>query len=83
MQTFLASSGDFACCVASPKGKFVYGVSRSDSVLYCFDVESGKVEHVMKLHAREVVSLCHHPHKNIIASCSEDGTLKLWKPKRK
>jgi WD40 repeat-containing protein SMU1 len=63
----------------SPKGNFLYVVGE-DKVLYCFAVDSGKVEHVMRLHKKDVIGMAHHPHRNILASHSDDGTLKLWRP---
>ena len=48
--------------------------------MYSFGVDTAKVQHVMRLHKKDVLGMSHHPHRNILASYSDDGTLKLWKP---
>jgi WD40 repeat-containing protein SMU1 len=78
-QTYTSTGGDLIAMAHSPKGGFVFGVG-DDSVLYCFAADTGVVEHVVKMHAKEVLGVVHHPHKNLIASYSVDGTVKLWKP---
>ena len=99
------------------QGRYVYLVSE-ESILFCFNAESAKLEHVVKasaappihtqthkcatarhrrhhhhhhtttnehsvamqVHEKDVLGLAHHPHRNILASFSGDGTIKLWKP---
>jgi len=73
------SQGDITHFTVSPKGNFVYAVG-SDFVLYCFGGESTKLENAIKLHEKEVNGVVHHPHRNIMASFSHDGTLKIWRP---
>ena len=71
--------GDFLHCIVSPKGDWIYAVAE-DNELYCFASESGQLEHVMKVSEREVFGIAHHAHNNILATFSDEGDLKLWKP---
>lgn len=79
IQTYFCTGGEICSYCVSPKGNFLYVVA-ADQVMYCFNTESGKVEHVMRLHKKDTLGLAHHPHRNVLASHSDDGTLKLWKP---
>jgi WD40 repeat-containing protein SMU1 len=71
-------SGAFVRVVPSRKGGWIYAVAE-DGVLYCFNTLSGALEASVPLqHEKEVIGIVQHPHRNLLASFAEDGTLKLW-----
>lgn len=70
--------GDFVAAVVSPRGGWVHAVAE-DSHLYCFDVGKGELAHLLKAHEKDAIGIAIHPHRNLIATWSDDTTLRLWR----
>lgn len=49
-------------------------------MVYIFDGVSAQLENVLQVSEKEVIGVCHHPHRNLLATITDDGELKLWKP---
>ncbi|KAJ1991534.1 Serine/threonine-protein kinase smu1 [Dimargaris cristalligena] len=72
---------DFVDCAISPRGEYIYAIG-TDSTLYCFNVESGLMEHTVKLAEAEVRGITHHPTTNTMAAYNEAGHVSLWRTSR-
>jgi len=56
---------------------YVYSCSQDKNV-YIFDVSSSKVIDKLSGHSAQIRDMRHHPHLELIATCSYDKTIKLW-----
>lgn len=70
--------GDFITAAVSGQGQWIHAVAE-DSQLYCFEVGEGKLQHLLKAHEKDVIGLAMHPHRTLVATWADDGTLKLWR----
>jgi WD40 repeat-containing protein SMU1 len=69
---------DFVACSVSPSGKYLYGVA-DDGTLYVFNVETAAVEATVQVHEKQCLGVSLHPHRNVMSSFGDDGTLKIWR----
>lgn len=70
--------GDFLCATLSPQGRWAYCLGE-DGIMSIFDVAKGALEESVSLSDREIISLVHHPHRNLLVTLADDGILKIWK----
>ena len=73
--------GDFVQFCVSPQGGLIHGVAE-DNYLYSFNLRESKLDHLMRVHDKDVIGLCIHPFRNLLATWSDEGTLKLWRSGR-
>mmetsp|Transcript_40453 Transcript_40453/g.100039 ORF Transcript_40453/g.100039 Transcript_40453/m.100039 type:complete len:519 (+) Transcript_40453:154-1710(+) len=73
------AGGDFVSCWVSPKGDWIYALGEDGNV-YCFSTSTGQLESLLKAHDSSPVGICHHPHRNLLATISSEGLLRMWKP---
>lgn len=70
--------GGFLAACLSPRGEWAYCLGE-DGVLYCFTVGDARLQHIMVAHEKGPVGLCHHPHRNVVATYASEGPLLIWK----
>ena len=70
---------DTVCSVFTANSPLLYALTE-DSVVYIIERASGIILHAMKTHEKGAIGVAIHPHRNLLATFSDDGTLKLWKP---
>ena len=61
---------------AGDTGRLVTG--GDDATLRVWDVESGECVRVIKEHQSSIVAACYNHDVQLLATLSEDGTIKLW-----
>mgnify|MGYP002138058679 CR=1 FL=1 len=49
-----------------------------DNDLYTFSVTYNIIRNIFKIHEKDVLAICHHPHLSLLASYSLDGTLNIF-----
>lgn len=70
---------DFLACTTSPRGEFLYCLAEN-GMLLCFNTASTRLEHSLQVAEKGPIGLVYHPHQNLLATFSQEGVLKTWKP---
>ena len=47
--------------------------------LFGTQVLEGKLGHLLKVHDKDAIGVAVHPHRNLVATWADEGTLKLWR----
>ena len=50
-----------------------------DGTIHCFSVADEDTK-VVKVDDKNALGICHHPRKNILATFSSSGLLRVWMP---
>eukprot|EP01132_Coremiostelium_polycephalum_P011330 gene11330-13872_t len=67
------------CKVSAPNRPLVFfSKSNSKDIVVVDFHNKGTMQYKLKGHKKPISSLAHHPSKPILASCSNDGSLKIW-----
>lgn len=70
---------EFVCAGLSSLGKYLYGFTSTGKV-YAFDYETGAEDNSFQAHEKDITAASVHPHTNVVATCSFEQVLKMWKP---
>merc|ERR1712216_274628 len=73
-----AEPPDFVAACVSTRGEYLYGLA-SDSHLYAFQMETCRLEERVKVSEKEVIGVCHHPLKVVVATWSLGG-VNIYQP---
>ncbi|CAO3621878.1 unnamed protein product [Cunninghamella echinulata] len=73
------STTDFIAATTSPKGDYIYGVGEN-SVLYCFQSNTGAMIHETKISHTEITGLAGHPLANILVTYDDAGYVYFLRP---
>mmetsp|Transcript_43658 Transcript_43658/g.103171 ORF Transcript_43658/g.103171 Transcript_43658/m.103171 type:complete len:512 (-) Transcript_43658:857-2392(-) len=72
------TGGDFLSACVSRMGTWLYCIAE-DQTMYVFSIRDSKLEHLVRIHDKEPIGLCQHPHRNLVATYADDCSLKLWR----
>lgn len=74
-----ATGGDFVGACLSPRGEWLNCLGE-DGILYSFAVAPGRLENYLDVvEGKGAIGLTHHPHRNLVATWTVDGSVKVWK----
>ena len=68
----------FVACTLSPNSRQVYGLGE-DGKVYSFCTKTCQLDFTLEAVDIVPTSLCHHPTKNLLATTSSAGYLRIWK----
>ena len=71
------SPPDFVAACVSTRGEYLYGLG-ADRKLYCFQMDTCRLEECFEVSDKEPIGLIHHPLQNVVGTFGEDGNLKTW-----
>ncbi|CAG9465935.1 unnamed protein product [Pedinophyceae sp. YPF-701] len=69
---------DFVACAVSPRGGLAYCLTE-DGFVYCFELGGGSLEGSFNAHDGGAIGLCHHPHRNVVATWATAGLLRTFR----
>jgi WD40 repeat-containing protein SMU1 len=69
----------FVACAPSPRGEWVLCLDEAGT-LHCFAAAGDKAPTSLRVADKGPIGLAHHPRRNLVATFSEEGVLKTWKP---